>query len=446
MAFNGKNKEDVKIFKEMVDRQRSIDKNDYKRRVLEEYNTYFNSNIGREAIKSKIDKYAPNSEKGIENKNQINGNIKPSNKTFNSDGTISLIEVIELTKEQKDSPEAIMEAMGYNPNNFKARTLTLNVWQQNSVAKGLVNLYQVKIILEPLVKALSMDDMIKIFDKKLKTIKPLNLPKPIISKEINNELLMESPAKELHHGKKYLDEMTSKERLMRILDETIELQEVKKCGTLYDGFGSDLFNSEANQATTAGTPMDNLMPYEEMFDTLIEMYTEYYIELRKHFKRIDVNLIRGNHDFNISFAAYRLLSRAFKNDNIIHFNSSYEMTQVYEFGKCAIFSNHGDFSNGKPLQRYLGSIVKKYHKILGRTKHWTARLYHLHSLYAFDDVTGIECTRLQAPTGPDDWHDKKNYTSEPKFPIFILDKEHGEVDRHYVKFDEIIKKKVLKRK
>ena len=73
---------------------------------------------------------------------------------------------------------------------------------------------------------------------------------------------------------------------------------------------------------------------------------------------------------------YRLLSRYFEKDDIVNFSDSYEATQVYEFGKCAIFTNHGDFSNGKPLQRFLKSLVFEFPDTFGRTIHRSARLGH----------------------------------------------------------------------
>jgi hypothetical protein len=372
--------------------------------------------------------------------------------SFNADGSRELLRILELTDEQKESPDKIMLELGYNPLNWDLINLTLNVWQQNSVKKGLKNLYQVKVKLKPKEKEITQDDFIRIFENKLKTIK-LKTFKPVKKHykddEFNDDLVMEISPDELHVGKKYLEDDTAEDRFYKKHQEVINTQSTYKAATAFVGFGNDVFNSEANQMTTAGTPQYNIMDFEDMYDLVCDIYINFFHDLRKHFKKIDVQLVRSNHGHDIDYMAYKLIYTAFKDDPTFNFHleTAKEETQVYEFGHCAIFNNHGDFSNGAPLQKFLKSLVNQFSNVFGRTKYRVSRLYHFHSVYAVDDEFGLEMTRGTSSSGIDKWHKTKRYLSRQRYNYYLWNKWEGEIARFYVNYEtEYDKKKQLVKK
>lgn len=366
---------------------------------------------------------------------------------FLPNGEKELLKVIFLTPAQKESPEAVLRVLGYDPRTWQMQDLIINTWQQNSTEKGITDLYQVKVRLKPAVQLLTTEDQIRLFEEKVKSIKlkPFKIEKKYYN-DFNNNLVMEIPADELHIGKSYLEDETAEERFYKKVQEIINTQSVYKASTAFVGFGNDVFNSEANGMTTAGTPQSNNMSYEEMFDTVCDLYLNMFNELKKHFKKIDVQLVRSNHGYNLDFAAYRLLSIAFKDDPTFNFDKGYNDTQCYQFGKCVIFNNHGDFGNGQPLQRYLKSLVNEFSDVFGKSLYRVARLYHFHSVYALDDEFGIEMTRGTASTGLDKWHYKNRYLARQRYNYYLWDKNEGEIARFYVNYETVYdKKKVLKR-
>ena len=74
----------------------------------------------------------------------------------------------------------------------------------------------------------------------------------------------------------------------------------------------------------------------------LELYTKALLILREKFNKIDIQLCQGNHDEMASFYLYIALQQYFKDDDVINFSNDFKKTQCYLFGKCTIFTNHGD--------------------------------------------------------------------------------------------------------
>ena len=66
-----------------------------------------------------------------------------------SDGTQTNLIKLRMTEEQSKNPDYVLQAHGYDPENWELVQATNNIWEQNNQVDGLIQLYQSKIVVKP---------------------------------------------------------------------------------------------------------------------------------------------------------------------------------------------------------------------------------------------------------------------------------------------------------
>jgi hypothetical protein len=179
-----------------------------------------------------------------------------------------------------------------------------------------------------------------------------------------------------------------------------------------------------------------------MFNTGLELQVEAIMTLREHFNKVDIKLVAGNHDNATSFYLYIALMQRFLKDNIVQFSDNYKETQCYLFGKCAIFTNHGDPN----LKRLIKSIPAEFYEEWGKTIHRELHLGHLHKEIVVDDDSGMITRRIGSPSATDNWHYENRFIgATQKYQLFVWNKEHGLQSIKYITFESYEKEKQLVR-
>lgn len=406
--------------------------------ATDEYNRQTEENITSNAMRKRFNRV---------NKNPTtNEKINEEYETHYKDGTVEVNKEVFFDPNEKKTPEIILKKFGYDPNEFELVEWRFGKWEvaiKDEEENRVCTTIRAKI--RPKKQELSQIDMLNGVKEVLKNLKPINL-KPIKQNKMRDtNKMIESPGIELHLGKRMIEGDVAEERFYEIIQKIIDKQQTENTSTLLVYIGNDFFNSEANQQTTKGTPQHNTMGYKEMFDKGTELYLQFFLILREHFNNIDVKFVPGNHDSQMNFFLYRALEQAFKEDNIVNFDDNINETQVYVFGEVAIFSNHGDFSNGKALERFLKSLVAEFYEEIGKTRFREAHLGHLHSEYVLDDDMGIVLRRVTSPSGVDEWHLNQRYIgSMAKYQLFTWHKNKGLLNIEYLNFES--KKKLIKRR
>ena len=368
--------------------------------------------------------------------------------------TVDIEDIIELTPAEKLNKETIMQKVVSDYENWELVSYKIINWMQHTREQVTKQLYAVKVTLKPKKFEVDPIKLLQSAKEVIKNIKPYNLEIVPNNIEVDINKLLELPGIELHLGKlawesetgQNYDHHIAKERFKYIVQEVINFQNYEKCGTAVVYIGQDFFNSEANGMTTKGTPQQNDLRYTKMFDIGVELYVQLFLELRKHFKKVDVKLVQGNHDSQMSFFLYRLLQQTFKEDKIVKFDNNIKETQVYVFGKVAIFSNHGDFTSLKDMEKMLKSLISEFYIEIGKT--WIRELHlgHLHSEHVVDDATGIIIRRVGSPTAIDKWHYQNRYIGAvQKYQIFTWHKQLGLTNTHYINFVKELDKKKLQK-
>lgn len=405
-------------------------------------NEEFNTSLTDNAVRKRYDSYKP--------ENDLDTDLKEF-KTIYGDGTIEARKIVNLNSKQKDNPEEVLKVLGYNPIEWEMISMTFSTWEQHTKMQETKQLCSVRFKIKPKRKGeLSLEETVKLVkDVFKKEIKPLTIePKDeLIGLDPNK--MMELGGVELHLGKlawngdagQDYDQHIAQERFTKIIEETIDEQDKNQCDTLFICIGEDFFNSDnAFYTTTKGTPQPTTdIRWKKMFLIGLKLWSEAIKELEKHFNKINIQLSQGNHDSTTSFYLFIALEQAFANDKQIDFKRDLKETQCLVWGKCAIFTNHGDCD----LKRLIKSIPAEFPKEWGDTIYRELHLHHLHKEVVVDDDSGMITRRLTSPTGTDEWHYSNRYIgASQRQQIFIWDKNEGLKSCRYITFDN----KSLKKK
>lgn len=183
--------------------------------------------------------------------------------------------------------------------------------------------------------------------------------------------------------------------------------------------GSDEFNSEYTQATTKGTPQQNILTYEESFEKITEFNIETIKLLGYYAEKVEVVLLNGNHDHYVGWHLANVLKHVFSKSQRIDINSSTENTKIVDFHKCLLLLNHGDASTPKALAAKFPVIAHdvwsnyETYLVISGDKH------HERS----SDINGVICYQVpQLSSSMSAWSDKKTFiVSKPELLTFLLE-------------------------
>ena len=363
--------------------------------------------------------------------------------SYNHDGSVDILKKITFYEKEEKTPNNILKKLGYNPEEWSIINYTFGSWETFVKNEGLQMQTTVKIKMKPITHDLSSEKALeiakKLFASEIIPLEVIPRLKPLI---LDNNLLLELPALELHLGKmawngdvgEDYDSKIAAERFYDILEDIVTNQEMQKCGNCVLYIGNDFFNSDTvDNTTTKGTLQHNDSRWKKSFLTGLKLYTEMLLTLREKFNKIDIKLCQGNHDTMASFYLFIALSQYFKNDNVLKFSDDYKETQSFIFGNNVIFTNHGDPN----LKRLIKSIPAEFYKEWGMTIYRHLHLGHLHKEFVVDDDSGLVVWRVGSPTGTEHWHYHERFIgATQKYQTFTWHKEHGLITVNYTNFSK----------
>ena len=410
------------------------------------YNKENGANLSREAFRGRFRNLKIN---GSEN-DRTKKPLKDEYEEIHANGLREIQRQIFFDYDEEKTPENVLKKLGYPPENWEMVKCRFGTWEvaiRDEEENRLCT--TVRLEIKPRQADLTIEEVLQANKELLKEgVKPLKYkPKKEVG-GLDPDKMIELPPFEGHIGKlshtfdtgENYDYKIAKDRFYQTIENVVEWQLREKADTLLLGIGGDFFNSDTVQhTTTAGTLQDNDLRWKKMFLVGLKMYSEALRTLRERFNNIVIKYVPGNHDKMASFYLYVSLMQLFSSDEKINFSENYQATQCFVWGKCAIFFNHGD----KNFKRTIKSIATEFPKEWGNSTHRELHLGHLHKEMMVDDDSGLVTRRIPAPTGTDEWHYENRYIREPKYQMFVWDKNKGMLNSPYVTFD---KKKQLTRK
>ena len=283
--------------------------------------------------------------------------------------------------------------------------------------------YSITVSLLALKGSQTLDVSTDFLDK-LDELKPLSAFPTIKSRiEGKPNVALLIPKQDAHFNKYDIDGKNDINERFKAFTRSLlsQLEKVSATSNIEKIFyivGSDEFNSEWTGNTTKGTPQQNILTYEQGFEAISEFNIAITRLLKAYSAEVEVILLNGNHDHNVSWHLAHLLSRLFSNTPNITVNSELVNTKIITYGKNLIALNHGDATKPKDLASKLPILAKdkwsshdNYFIITG-DKHTELA----------QDFNGIMAYRVpQLSSSKSAWDDKNNYiTSKPEMLTFVF--------------------------
>ena len=288
--------------------------------------------------------------------------------------------------------------------------------------------YSISVNLQALKgsETISIDD---VFLEKLKQIKPLSLINVYTNQSATNKnkacLLI--PKQDVHWNKYDIDGKNDiNERFSTftksMLSQLEKVQATNEIEKIIYIVGSDEFNSEWTGTTTKGTQQVDILSYQESFERVTEFTIEFIKLLRYYSPNVEVVLLNGNHDHNVSWHLANLLKHVFSKNESISVDTDLVNTKILEYSTNLILVNHGDEMKPKDLATKFPIIAKakwssfdNYFVVTGDKHHETAH-----------DFNGVRTFQVpQLSTAKSAWDDKKGHLCSKAELVTFLFEEDG---------------------
>jgi hypothetical protein len=347
-----------------------------------------------------------------------------------ADGTRTTKRMIMLSETDKQDPNIVMSRMGFDPIQWEMISCKMrrNYWNvitkdsNNEAHKNTAHAYKCEVSVKPIQQVVSSEHLLELLDG-------ASPPKLIRYKYQPGNCLLELPIMDVHLGKLAWGKETGEDYDLKIAVELYKktiidlLEKVEHLDLPIEliefPVGQDFFHVDnAENKTTAGTPVDVDTRFLKMFDEGIEALVWAIEELRQ-IAPVNVRWVCGNHDKTIGYFAIAYLSAFFRDCDGVSVDLSKEFRKYVHYGVNLI-----GFSHGKEGKRIETLMQQEQPEAWGNS---VFREWHLGDLHHEEskEVGGVKIRRISSITAIDAWHAEKGFRALRTAQAFIWDKEKG---------------------
>lgn len=298
---------------------------------------------------------------------------------------------LRMTAEQAKDPDYVLQAHGYDSQNWEIVKLTSNVWEQNSSSDGLVQLYQSKIVVKPKQGFNAKD----VAEELLKDV-----PKVELKQKIHGNRNLVLPLSDLHFPILTID------KAQDYLADAV--------GIIQQGYGvivieslGDIFHSNAMKSsqTIKGTQLEDVdmvsaIEYaKKFFGLIIEVALQYSNEVR-------IEFAEGNH----SAMEYMFLTYLEARYPQAKVNKHNKARIAYKLGNVGIMLTHGHMGKKKD---YPMLFATEFKDVWASSSWLECHQGHYHTMEA-QNVNGVIHRQLGTIKPNDSYEEENGFTMNYK--------------------------------
>lgn len=323
-----------------------------------------------------------------------------------ADGTQTSDKLIVINGSQEKTPEFMLKAHGFDPEEWELVNSRNNIWNTNDKKKGVQVLYSSKITVKPKSESFTMKDLVDIIDRKTK---PIYFK--VDYKPTSREKLLEVPLFDMHWGIADFDYYS---QTMAHIEQKIVLGNYT---TVLFIIGQDLLhNDNFRGTTTSGTPIDKVK-MTQAWDDAEQFFKVLVGAAIKSGAKTVISYSGGNHDEAMGWAFTRNMVALFPQANV---DVSFKSKKAFIWNKIFIGYTHGD----KGASRMVDAFSKEYSDDLLRCTVRELHTGHLHREQKSIDKFGIVHRTLSTKAKTDEWHYDQNFMGAMKrFQLFEYSKD-----------------------
>jgi hypothetical protein len=191
--------------------------------------------------------------------------------------------------------------------------------------------------------------------------------------------------------------------------------------------GNDFFNVDnLERTTTAGTPQDEAMRWQESFLCGRKLMVA-AIERLRQLAPVHVQIVPGNHDSQRLWYLGDVIASWFRNTPGIQVDHTCHPRKYVVYGRNLIGYCHGHSEKHDKLPMLM-AVERPQDWAATRFREW--HLGHFHSkktkvFVAHQDLHSVQVRILPSLCPPDAWHANMGYTSKLAAEAYYWDAEHG---------------------
>lgn len=299
---------------------------------------------------------------------------------YSSDGTVLSERKIVMSESDSKNPEFVLQAHGFDPNEFELVSARNNFWTTNSAEVGESINYQSKITVRPKKASaeLSKQDIVDLFsDLEIKPLKldfkPIDLSKQSYALEIDfSDIHIGSLSWHEEVGEDY-DYKIAFDQIKKQVEQAREIIETYNIDKVYICFLGDFLHIDNDGLTTTkGTKVDFDSRPKKMVMKALEM-VRYIIE-RLAIKPTEVIWIEGNHSRLVEFTLFHAVPFIYQNSTHIKFDVTPKLRKAFVYGENLIGLHHGEMNKDKMYSW----LQNEYRKEWGEAKYAETHSGHIH--------------------------------------------------------------------
>jgi hypothetical protein len=192
----------------------------------------------------------------------------------------------------------------------------------------------------------------------------------------------------------------------------------------------DIFhaNDATNQTPGHKHPLDTDGRFVKVLGVGIQTFRHAILRALEKHQNVVVRFVSGNHDPQAVWSLAFTISAYFEDEPRVTVDLSPAKHWFYRFGKVLIGATHGDTTKHPAL---LGVMAADRAEDWGQTKHRYWYTGHVHN-QTVTELPGVVCESFRTLAARDAWAAGAGYRAGRDMRAIVLDREHGEVERHRV--------------
>jgi hypothetical protein len=255
-------------------------------------------------------------------------------------------------------------------------------------------------------------------------------------KRASKDLLACYPVGDHHLGMLAWGEETGADYDLKIgeelLCEAIErlVVTVPSCERAVIAFLGDLLHYDSYETVTPThrNMLDSDTRYPKMVRVTLRAVRKTIDTALLHHKEVLVIIEPGNHDLATSIFLMQAISAIYEKEPRVRVDTSPRHFHYFEHGACMVMTHHGHGAKPEKLPLIMAT---DHPELWGRTRYryiWTGHIHH----DSQKDFEGCRWESFRVLPPPDAWAANKGYRPMRDMKAIVLDREHGEVERHIV--------------
>lgn len=310
---------------------------------------------------------------------------------ISADGSHKSDKLLRMTAKDSKSPEFLLRAHGYDPNEWELMNAKNNIWNSYSKQDGLMTLYSSRISAKPLKVGFDFEKLEELVTKKPKykitTDKKFNL--------VGDYLLL--PLFDMHWGNNDFDYYEeTQHKIFDLLNN--------KYKEIVLIFGQDMFhNDDFHGRTTKGTVIEKV-DMVQAWDDSTRFFVPIIHKALDEGSKVKIVYSKGNHSETVEWAFMQYLKAIFPQ---CEFNDSLKERKTTLLGKNLIGTTHGDKKNDNRIaENFATEFPIEWSQSTTRTV-FTGHRHHERVI----DAGGVLVRRMPTKNQIDEYHDDKGYTT-----------------------------------